>query len=89
VFCLVYLICLYLAYRARVPRGWIAAGALIVLLPLWSGDWQSDARFGLLALPVYCGLAYAAQRRWLDGALRVLSGGLLAVGSATILFHWP
>lgn len=88
-FCLVYLICLYLAYRAKVPRGWIVAGALIVLLPLWSGDWQSDARFGLLALPVYCGLAYAAQRRWLDGALRVVSGSLLAAGSATILFHWP
>ena len=88
-FCLVYLVCLYLAYRAKVPRGWIVAGALIVLLPLWSGDWESDARFGLLALPVYCGLAYAARRRWLDGALRVASGSLLAAGSATILLHWP
>jgi len=88
-FCLVYLVCLVLAYRARVPRAWIAAGALIVLLPLWSGSWQSDARFGLLALPVYCGLAYAARRRWLDGVLRVTSGTLLALGSATILLHWP
>lgn len=88
-FCLVYLVCLYLAYRARVPRGWIVAGALVVLLPLWSGDWESDARFGLLALPVYCGLAYAARRRWLDGALRLVSGTLLAAGSATILLHWP
>ncbi|HST24577.1 MAG TPA: hypothetical protein VLJ76_01150 [Gaiellaceae bacterium] len=88
-FCLVYLICLVLAYRARVPRAWIVAGALIVLLPLISGSWQSDARFGLLALPVYCGLAYAARRRWLDGALRVASGTLLALGSATILLHWP
>ena len=75
--------------NANVPRGWIVAAALIVVLPLWSGDWQSDARFGLLALPVYCGLAYAARRRWLDGALRVASGALLAVGSATILLHWP
>lgn len=88
-FCLVYIGCLALAYRAKVPRGWIAAGALIVLLPLWSGDWESDARFGLLALPVYAGLAYAARRRWLDGALRVVSGSLLAAGSATILLHWP
>jgi len=88
-FCLVYLACLVLAYRAGVPRGWIVAGALIVLLPLWSGDWESDARFGLLALPVYCGLAYAARRRRLDGALRVASGSLLAAGSATILLHWP
>ncbi len=88
-FCAVYLTGLVLALRAKVPRAWVAAGALVVLLPLWSGDWQSDARFGLLALPVYCGLAYLARSRRLDNALRILSSGLLAVGSLTILLHWP
>jgi dolichol-phosphate mannosyltransferase len=89
VFCVLYLGCLALALRARVPRSWIAAGALIVLLPLWSGSFTSDARFGLLALPVYCGLAVAARRRWLDVTLRVASGAVLAASSATILLHWP
>ena len=88
-FCLIYLGCLTLALRAGVPKSWLVAGALIVLLPLWSGTFTSDARFGLLALPVYCGIAYLARRPWLDRIMRVGSGALLAAGSATILVHWP
>jgi dolichol-phosphate mannosyltransferase len=88
-FCAVYLACLALALRAGVPKSWVAAGALIVLLPLSSGSFTSDARFGLLALPVYCGLAFAARRRWLDVSLRVAGAAMLAASSATILLHWP
>lgn len=88
-FCTVYVACLLMAYRARVPLSWIVAGALVILLPLWSGSFTSDARFGLVALPVYCGLAYVARRRWLDNVLRVGSAAGLALASATILLHWP
>jgi hypothetical protein len=88
-FCMVYLVCLGLALRARVPASWVVAGVLIVLLPLWSGSFISDARFGLIALPVYVGLAYVARRRPVDVALRVVSAVLLAIGSATVLLHWP
>lgn len=89
VFCLVCLVCLGLAVRARVPAGWVAAGVLVVVLPLFSGSFVSDARFGLLALPVYTGIAYAARRHRVDVTLRIASAVLLAVGSATILLHWP
>ncbi len=89
IFCALYLVALVLAVRARVPLSWVVAGALIVLLPLWSGSFTSDARFGLLAIPVYTGLAYLARRRWLDVTLRAASGVVLAASSATILLHWP
>jgi hypothetical protein len=46
--------------------------ASIALLPLASGSMESDARFGLLALPIYWGLAVAARRRWLERGLLVL-----------------
>jgi dolichol-phosphate mannosyltransferase len=88
-FCAFYVACLLLAYRARVPLSWIVAGGLLVLLPLWSGSFTSDARFGLVALPVYCGLGYLARRRWLDHLLRVGSAAALTLASATILLHWP
>src|SRR5581483_3785933 len=56
-FCLLYVALLLVALRAGVPGSWVGCGALIVLLPLFSGSFTSDARFGLLALPVYAGLA--------------------------------
>jgi putative flippase GtrA len=88
-FCVVYLLCLCLALRAGVPRSWTLAGALIVLLPLWSGSFTSDARFGLLALPVYPGLAFLGRRPWLDRTIRLASLPLLGAGAATILLRWP
>jgi len=60
----------------------------MVLLPLTSGALTSDARFGLLALPVYPGLALLATRRRLDGILPVVSVVLLVAGVATIVLHW-
>jgi len=88
-FCILYVILLALALRAGVPRSWVAAGALIVLLPLFSGSFTSDARFGLLALPVYAGLASAGRRPWLDRGILVGSVLLLVAASATILMRWP
>jgi dolichol-phosphate mannosyltransferase len=84
-----YLACLYLAHRVGVPRSWVLAGALVLLLPLWSGSVTSVARFGLLVPPVYAGLARLGRNRLVDWSLRATAAGLLGVGSATILLHWP
>jgi hypothetical protein len=88
-FCLVYLLCLVAAWRAGVPRAWIAAGAGMVLLPLTSGSFTSDARFGLLALPVYTGLAWIGRNRTVDVLIRIASIVLLVAGVETLLLHWP
>lgn len=89
IFCLVFLVCLLVAWRAGVPRAWIVAGAAMVLLPLTSGAFTSDARFGLLALPVYPGLACLARTRRIDLGIRCVSIALLIAGVATIVLHWP
>jgi hypothetical protein len=89
IFCLAYLLLLAVAYRARVPRGWIAAGALMVLLPLESGSFISIARFGLLALPVWWGLAVLARRRSVEWALRTVSVGLLVTFVITLPLIFP
>ena len=87
-FCLVYVVLLVIAARF-VPAAWIAAALLIVLLPLWSGSFTSDARFGLVAPPVYAGLARIGSRPAVDVALRVGSVALLVVATATVLMRWP
>jgi hypothetical protein len=88
-FCVLYLVLLGIARRNGVPWSWVVAGGLIVLLPLESGSFTSDARFGLLAVPVYSGLASVARRPLFDAALRVLCAAGLALAAATILLRWP
>jgi len=88
-FLVAYVLLLVVAWRARVPLAWVAVGALLVLLPLESGSVTSIGRFGLLALPVYGGLAWLGRRPWVDRTLRTAGPLLLGLGSATILFHWP
>jgi hypothetical protein len=84
-----YLACLVLARRIGVPWSWVVAGALVLLLPLFSGSVTSIARFGLLVPPVYAGLARLGRNRMVDWSLRATAAALLGVGSATILMHWP
>jgi hypothetical protein len=88
-FCALYLAVLLLALRARVPRAWVVTGALIVLLPLESGSLISDARYGLVALPVFWGLAIAGRRTWLDRLVRVVAPALLGAAVFTIPTHFP
>ena len=87
-FCLVYVGLLIVAARV-VPAGWIVAAALMVLLPIWSGSFTSDARFGLVAPPVYVGLARLGRPRAVDISIRVVSVALLVAATATILLRWP
>jgi hypothetical protein len=50
---------------------------------------ESDARFGLLALPIYWGLAVVARPRWLERSLLVVSTALLVAATATIPLIFP
>jgi Dolichyl-phosphate-mannose-protein mannosyltransferase len=87
-FCVVYVVLLVAAARF-VPAAWTVAALLIVLLPIWSGSFTSDARFGLVAPPVFAGLARLGSHRAVDVAIRVCSLALLVVATATILLRWP
>jgi hypothetical protein len=88
-FCLAYVLLLAVAWRARVPRGWILAGVLMVLLPLETGSFISVARFGLLALPVFWGIAVLARRPVVDWTLRLVCIVLLVVLTVTIPLIFP
>ena len=87
--CLFYVLCLALAARARVGWAWVVFGLLIVLLPLASGSFQSDGRFGLLALPVFWGLAVLGRRGVLDIGLRALTPALLALATVSLVYAPP
>lgn len=89
VFCLVYLLLLAVAARAGVPRGWIAASALMVLLPIETGSFISVARFGLLSFGVFWGLAVLGRRPRLDWTLRLVNLGLLVTLTLTMPLIFP
>jgi hypothetical protein len=89
VFCVLYVVLLVVALRAGLPRSWIAAGAATVLLPIASGSFTSDARFGLLVPPIFWGLAILGRRRALDRALLALCPLLLIAGVVTLPLRWP
>jgi hypothetical protein len=88
-FCLIYLALLMVALRAGVPLSWILAGAGMVLLPLASGSFTSDARFGLLAVPCFWGLAVLGRKPWVNRVIIVSSPLLLAAAVLTIPLRFP
>jgi hypothetical protein len=88
-FAVIYVVLLVVARRNAVPWSWVLAGAAIVLVPLASGSFLSAARFGLLAVPVYWGLAFLARRPLVRGPLLVVSAGLLVAGTITIPLVTP
>jgi hypothetical protein len=88
-FAVAFVALLAVARRSGVPWAWIVSGLLIVLLPLETGSFTSDARFGVLALPAYAGLARLGASRSPDIAIRVAMTVLLVGGTATILDRWP
>jgi Mannosyltransferase (PIG-V) len=88
-FLIVYALLLYVAYRHGIPRAWILGGALVLALPLFSGSLESEARFGLLALPVYWGLAYLTANRRTELAVRTGSLALLVGGVMLLPTLWP
>jgi len=83
-FCVIYLALIAAAGRLGISWPWLLASAAVVLVPLASGTFLSDARFGLLALPVYWGAGLLARRRIVRLPLLILSAGLLVAGTMTI-----
>jgi hypothetical protein len=61
----------------------------MVLLPLETGSFISVARFGLLALAVFWGLAVLGRRPAIDWSLRALSVGLLIILTLTMPLIFP
>lgn len=84
-----YLALLGVAWRIRVPLTWIAAAAGVVVLPVFSGAFDSIGRFGLLAPPLFWGLAASASRPRLDAAVRILSVALLGAASLSLTAIFP
>ncbi|MHB8643128.1 MAG: mannosyltransferase family protein [Gaiellaceae bacterium] len=80
---------LVVARRVGVPRSWLIAAVLVLLLPLFSGSVQSEARFGLLAPPVYWGLAALAHTPKRDTIVRTLCLLLLCAATITIPDVFP
>src|SRR5437879_3413657 len=87
--CVLTLLLVAAARRVGVPWGWIALGALMVLLPLGSGSFESDGRFGLLALPAYWGLAWVSRHGRAFVPLVVVSAALLAAATVTLPLVLP
>ncbi|HEX6490864.1 MAG TPA: hypothetical protein VF002_05775 [Gaiellaceae bacterium] len=82
--CVFYLVLIGVAHRIGVPLPWLVAGAAIVILPLASGTFMSEGRFGLLALPAYWGLGALARRRAVLQPVLIVSALLLVAGTMTI-----
>jgi hypothetical protein len=77
------------AKRTSLPREWIWAGALVLVLPIFSGTFESAGRFSMMALPCYWGAgALELSPRW-EKAVRALCLTALAAGAISVAFIWP
>jgi hypothetical protein len=85
----VYLVLLYAARRVGTPPAWLAAGAAIVILPVFTGAFASIGRFGLLAPPLFWGLAGLTANGRSDRMVRALSLVLLVLGTASLAYVFP
>jgi len=85
----IYLVLLWFARRAGTPAPWLAMGLAIVVLPLFSGSFDSIGRFGLLAPALYWGLAALGRSRRAHLAIITGSSLLLIAATATIPMIFP
>lgn len=84
-----YLGLLYAALRVGMPRAWLTAGAAIVILPVFTGAFDSIGRFGLLAPPLFWGLASLTKETWSDRLVRAISLVLLVLGTVSLVYVFP
>lgn len=84
-----YLGLLAVALRASAPGWWVAAGVAVVVLPTFSGSFNSIGRFGLLAPAVIWGLATLGRSSRADTVIRGLSIALLVGATAAIPLAFP
>lgn len=84
-----YLGLLYAARRMGTPLAWLVAGAAIVILPVFTGAFDSIGRFGLLAPPLFWGLAGLTKSARSERLVRILSLALLVVGTVSLAYVFP
>ena len=80
---------LYAAHRMGAPPLWVLAGAIVVVLPTFSGSFNAIGRFGLLAPAVFWGLASLGASRRTDTIIRSLSAVLLVAATVHVPFVFP
>lgn len=88
-FFFLYLALLYGAWRLGTPRAWLAAAAATVVVPIFTGDFESIARFGLLAPPLFWGLAGLTRGARAQRIARVLALVLLVVCTVSLEYVFP
>src|SRR5205823_530472 len=84
-----YLVLLAVAARVGVPWPWLVGGAAIVVLPLFSGSFDSVGRFGLLAPAAFWGLAALGRDPRAHRLILCLSVPLLAAAMVTLPLRFP
>jgi hypothetical protein len=84
-----YLGLLYAARRAGTPVTWLAAGLAVVVLPVFTGAFDSIGRFGLLAPPLFWGLASLTKDARSERIVQAVSLLLLALGTASLAYVFP
>jgi hypothetical protein len=89
VFFFLYLALLYAAWRVGTPLLWLAAAGAIVVLPIFTGAFDSIARFGLLAPPLFWALAGITADARAERIVRSLSLILLVVCTASLAYVFP
>jgi hypothetical protein len=89
VFFFLYLALLYAARRVGTPPAWLAAGAAVVVLPIFTGAFDSIGRFGLLAPPLFWGLAGLTEGPRSEAVVRSVSLVLLVLGTASLAYVFP
>ena len=84
-----YLILLVVAARAGVTWPWLLSGLAIVVLPLFSGSFDSVSRFGLLAPALFWGLAALGRDPRVNRLILTVSLPLLAAAIVTLPLRFP
>lgn len=88
-FFFLYLALLYTAWQLGTPRSWLAAAAAVVVLPTFTGTFTSIGRFGLLAPPLFWGLAEVGRTTRSDRLVRASSLILLVAGTLSLVWTYP
>ncbi len=83
-FLFVYLGLIVAAWRLGTPLLWLAAAVGVVVFPLSTGTVHSIGRFGLLAPPLFWGLAWAARTARRERVVQAASLILLVLGTVTV-----
>jgi hypothetical protein len=84
-----YLVLLAVAARAGVTWPWLLSGLAIVVLPLFSGSFDSVSRFGLLAPALFWGLAALGRDPRVNRLILAVSLPLLAAAIVTLPLRFP